>query len=504
MSISISGSGGITGATTSYSFDQSVSIGGTLTYEDVTNIDSVGVITARSGINVGPTSGIGITLTSGGNIAAAGTGMFADTIQSAGNPVSGTATGAQLNSSGGVWVSNASATQSVFRGYTTGNSSETSRINANGSATFAGNIVSSAGNVQGFEFIGTQSTSTFGVFKGKLNSTVTTEILADGTATFKNKLTVQRDSASSVDTVDIVNGTSGGDNRVKIRTFANGGGDPYLFFDGGGNNMVVGLSYAGTTSNELVMGTGNSASGATGLKINGLGKVRCDDSFYVSSTSTTNALKFLYNTSSGDATIGPDSNGGSTQLYLGASNSGTYQNYVQINSVGNLTSAIIDGSNGANCIVARHWNTGSAGPYFYLGYSGATSFGNGTYRYSVTSNGDVKNTNNSYGAISDITLKENIVDATSQWSDIKQLRLRNYNFKENTGYETNTQLGLIAQEAEIICPNIVETFNVPEEEERSLKSIKYSVLYMKAIKALQEAMARIETLEVEVQALKGS
>ena len=43
----------------------SVSIGGTLTYEDVTNVDSVGVITARSGINV--TSGsIGIN-TTGGN-----------------------------------------------------------------------------------------------------------------------------------------------------------------------------------------------------------------------------------------------------------------------------------------------------------------------------------------------------------------------------------------------------------------------------------------------------
>jgi len=29
-----------------------VGIGGTLTYEDVTNIDSIGIITARSGINV--------------------------------------------------------------------------------------------------------------------------------------------------------------------------------------------------------------------------------------------------------------------------------------------------------------------------------------------------------------------------------------------------------------------------------------------------------------------
>ena len=33
-------------------FDNTVSIGGTLTYEDVTNVDSVGIITARNGINL--------------------------------------------------------------------------------------------------------------------------------------------------------------------------------------------------------------------------------------------------------------------------------------------------------------------------------------------------------------------------------------------------------------------------------------------------------------------
>ena len=42
--------GDVTG--TSASFSGNVSIGGTLTYEDVTNIDSVGLITARSGIQV--------------------------------------------------------------------------------------------------------------------------------------------------------------------------------------------------------------------------------------------------------------------------------------------------------------------------------------------------------------------------------------------------------------------------------------------------------------------
>ena len=40
-----------------------------------------------------------------------------------------------------------------------------------------------------------------------------------------------------------------------------------------------------------------------------------------------------------------------------------------------------------------------------------------------------KNTNNSFGAISDQDLKENIVDANSQWNDIKAVKIRNYNFR---------------------------------------------------------------------------
>jgi len=43
--------------------DGNVSVGGTLTYEDVTNVDSIGIITARSGIKVGS----GITLSTDGD-----------------------------------------------------------------------------------------------------------------------------------------------------------------------------------------------------------------------------------------------------------------------------------------------------------------------------------------------------------------------------------------------------------------------------------------------------
>ena len=49
--------------------DGNVSVAGTLTYEDVTNIDSIGIVTARSGVQVtGGTLvvGSGVTVTSGG------------------------------------------------------------------------------------------------------------------------------------------------------------------------------------------------------------------------------------------------------------------------------------------------------------------------------------------------------------------------------------------------------------------------------------------------------
>jgi len=59
---------------TSAEFAGNVSVGGTLTYEDVTNIDSTGIVTAKSGIFVGnPISpGIGATINPNGNAVFAG------------------------------------------------------------------------------------------------------------------------------------------------------------------------------------------------------------------------------------------------------------------------------------------------------------------------------------------------------------------------------------------------------------------------------------------------
>ena len=153
----------------------------------------------------------------------------------------------------------------------------------------------------------------------------------------------------------------------------------------------------------------------------------------------------------------------------------------------------------SNVVTAQCGTSAGAGYNFYAGYAVSTLV------YQVQGNGDVKNTNNAYGAISDIKLKENIVDANSQWDDIKALQVRNYNFKEG---QTHTQIGLIAQEVELVSPGLVSESPDRDEEGNDLgtvtKSVNYSVLYMKAVKALQEAMERIETLEAKVAALESA
>ena len=57
--------GVLTATTGNITVGGNMTVGGVLTYEDVTNVDSVGVITARSGIEFGA-SGVGGTITATG------------------------------------------------------------------------------------------------------------------------------------------------------------------------------------------------------------------------------------------------------------------------------------------------------------------------------------------------------------------------------------------------------------------------------------------------------
>ena len=130
-------------------------------------------------------------------------------------------------------------------------------------------------------------------------------------------------------------------------------------------------------------------------------------------------------------------------------------------------------------------------------------------KFKVYSNGNVVNTNNSYGSISDVKLKENIVDSGSQWDDIKALTVRKYSMKADN-LDAPNMLGVIAQEVETAGMGglVITSPDLDPETKEDLgtvtKQVNYSILYMKAVKALQEAMDRIETLEAKVTALENA
>ena len=149
--------------------------------------------------------------------------------------------------------------------------------------------------------------------------------------------------------------------------------------------------------------------------------------------------------------------------------------------------------------------------------------GGNTNTLIIAGDGTINNYYGSYGSISDENLKQNIVNANSQWNDIKSLQIKNYKLKSDVELNPETApnlLGVIAQDLEssnmsglVSIQNEVlwseyddlpEGVNVGDIKEPSHKSVKYSVLYMKAVKALQEAMERIETLEARITALENN
>ena len=148
---------------------------------------------------------------------------------------------------------------------------------------------------------------------------------------------------------------------------------------------------------------------------------------------------------------------------------------------------------------AMEYSHGSDALFFYCA---------GTLRMKIATNGDVTNSTGSYGTISDETLKENISDASSQWDDIKAIQVRKYSMKADN-LDSANKLGVIAQELETAGMNgLVEETEWSDSDnslnKETIKTVKYSILYMKAIKALQEAMTRIETLEAKVTALENA
>ena len=151
----------------------------------------------------------------------------------------------------------------------------------------------------------------------------------------------------------------------------------------------------------------------------------------------------------------------------------------------------------------------------------------GAIRINIWSDGDLANHDGTYGTISDVKFKEDIVDARSYWDDFKSLRYRKWRDKSDKavqGDDAPYRLGLVAQEVESIFPLLVpvaaenESYevDVPAEyddegnetkpagkkterrqsETETFKWVKSSIIEGPILaKVVQELQARVEALE---------
>ena len=176
------------------------------------------------------------------------------------------------------------------------------------------------------------------------------------------------------------------------------------------------------------------------------------------------------------------------KAYISNSSSSTYNITALSTSASYTGGGIVSGS------------SATAASTTFKSFVGYSSSG---IKFQVLGNGNVQNTNNSYGAISDVKLKENIVDATPKLQDLLDVKIRHFNLK---GDDTK-QIGVVAQELEKVFPAMVEEVVDRDNEGNDLgtttKNVKYSVFVPILVKAIQEQQAIIEQLKADVAALKG-
>jgi len=122
------------------------------------------------------------------------------------------------------------------------------------------------------------------------------------------------------------------------------------------------------------------------------------------------------------------------------------------------------------------------------------------YRYYLSIDGGIRNFSGSNVNLSDEREKKNIVDMNSTWNELKQWTLRQFYFNDQDNSEDKCY-GVIAQQIETVSPQVLSTFDTNTTTTR--KGVKEQKMMWMAIKALQEAMTKIETLETKVAALEA-
>jgi len=172
-----------------------------------------------------------------------------------------------------------------------------------------------------------------------------------------------------------------------------------------------------------------------------------------------------------------------------------------LHSTGTITRALelyaSDGINGGEIAMHRDANVRR---FMRINANSNIEFINQAYNgipQTFDNNGTIFSGNGSFAAGSDERLKQDISDARNQWEDVKRFRFRRYKLKAEVaelGDAAPWHLGVIAQELQQISPELVTEM----DPATGMLGVKQSVLLMKAVVALQEAMLRLERTERKV------
>jgi hypothetical protein len=191
--------------------------------------------------------------------------------------------------------------------------------------------------------------------------------------------------------------------------------------------------------------------------------------------------------------------------YSKFSNNGTYSNATGVNHEFNQNAAdwvaFFTNTNAAplGLVLAHSTDSNGTGNEFIYCQGGVS-----TLRASIRSNGGLANYSANNVNLSDERTKKDIVPLGSMWDKFKAIEIVKFKYKDQTHDDDN--IGVIAQQVESVAPEFVDVDGwgkEPPEDGVPLKSIYTADLYHAAIKALQEAMARIEQLEAKFAALES-
>jgi hypothetical protein len=119
----------------------------------------------------------------------------------------------------------------------------------------------------------------------------------------------------------------------------------------------------------------------------------------------------------------------------------------------------------------------------------------------IDNDGDMYNTNNTYGAISDGRLKKDIRDAPGYLSDIKKLKVKKYKLKHSN--DNKDLLGFITSDVKQVFPGLVRTSTETMHGVENVEMLKTSVLVPMLVKSVQELSIITDSLTTTNEELRA-